>query len=203
MTAGRTAAGAGRDSVLRLFPGAVLTRQVTEADLLRLDEGSARRGLRGHTSPPRTLSESELLDAHCAWLHDEHRMNVMGVVTFKDEVAARCGIYSFDRALEFVTHGLVADLRIPAPFVLSAEHHRTGRLVPHVHAALSVPPHRIDAVCLKLRDYFDRAAGRSRFELMRDTSAATLYGLKDVVKATREDSSGVVYRLKSPKRAKW
>lgn len=209
MTAGtpQGTAGSGRDAVLANFPGAVaithLTRDELDAEIARLDESSARRGVYREHLPRRPLSESELLDAHCNWLHTEHRMNVMGVVTFTDKVAERCGIYTFDRALDFVWHGLTADLNSPAPFVMAAEHHRTGRQVPHVHLALSIPPHRIDAACMRLRNYFDSAAGRSRFELMRDTTAATLYGLKDVVKSTKVDTSGVRYRLQPPKRVKW
>lgn len=186
--------------------GAVCVSEVAPADLARIDAGSERRRGNVLPPPPRPLSESEQLNALCEWLHLEHHLNLIGVVTFTDDYAASRGIYSFARALDDVWAGLrevpMKDgIRgYPWKFVLAAEHHRSGRSVPHVHLALECPDHARSRVCSQLWDYFYRTRGRSRFEPMRDVTAATLYGLKDTVKSTRLDSSDVRYRLHHPKR---
>lgn len=207
MTASAAAGtGAGAvDPLLKAFRsengcGAVASRKLTDADLERLDAASARRGVRGHTSPKRLLAEENLLQAHCEWLHQEHHLNLIGVVTFSDQNAASRGIYTLDRALDDVWRGLTIGMRYPWKFVLAGEHHRTGRTVPHVHLALEAPPHATERVCRDLWHYFLNTSGRSKFEPMRDVTAATLYGLKDTVKSTKEDSSSLRMRLWHPKR---
>lgn len=209
MTAGRQAAGCGPDPVLAAFRGAVMTRPLTDEDLERLDAGSTRRGVKGHTSP-RPLADEQQLQAYCEWLHG-HGLNIMGVVTFTDRYADLHGLRNRpDRALDAVWHGLThARLKFgtdshkprggyPWKFVLAAEWHKTGRDVPHVHLALESRFHDPERVCDALFAYCFGTFGRSRFEPMRDTSAATLYGLKDTVKVCKEDPSMLRLRLWHP-----
>ena len=201
---GSSRAMVGTDPVLRLFPGSVSVSTASEADLARLDAGSARRGSI-HPRPRRAFSEEQQLQALCEWLHLEHHLSLIGVVTFSDEYAARHNIYSFQRALDDVWVGL-RDVEVkgkrgfPWKFVLAAEHHRTARTVPHVHLALECASYNHELVCTDLWRYFYNTRGRSRFEPMRDVSAATLYGLKDTVKSSKVDDSAVALRLWHPKR---
>lgn len=192
---------AGTDPILRAFRGAVALSQATDEDLERISRGSIRRGLRGHHNPARALSESQQLDALCQWLHEDHHLNAIGTVTFSDHYAQRHAIYSFDRALDDTWAGL-NEAHFHWKFVLAAEWHRSGREVPHVHLALEIPDHLTDRVLDQLRRYFDGTRGRSRFEVMRDTTAATLYGLKDTVKSSKIDTSGIRLRLHRPRRRK-
>jgi hypothetical protein len=88
----------------------------------------------------------------------------------------------------------------PFKFVLAGEAHRTGRLVPHVHLALESNSAPIDKLCSELFVYFLRTRGRCRFEPMRDVNAATLYGLKDTVKAAKSYPCAIAARLWHPRR---
>lgn len=180
--------------------GAVAVSIATEEDLDRIAAGSRRRGGVGSPNVPRPLKDSQSLEALCEWLHG-HGLTAMGVVTFTDEYADRFGIHSLDRALDDVWQGLqnVPMLNgrrgFPWKFVMAGEMHRTGRSVPHVHLALEIPDRAMEGACGELWRYFYGSRGRSRFEPMRDVNAATLYGLKDAVKAVKEDPAALRYHL--------
>jgi hypothetical protein len=124
----------------------------------------------------------------------------MGVVSFSDAYAARHGIYSPKRALDDVWRGITQDARIRGShgfrgrFVLAAEWHRTGREVPHVHAAFEGVGNR-QSLCYDFWRHFKNTRGRCRFEEMRDVDTATLYGLKDVLKEDASTADGFRFRL--------
>lgn len=191
--------------------GTIALSQVTDDDLARLDAGSIRRrGTAFMDSPPtpRPVADEQQLQALCEWLHG-HGLDLMGVVTFSDDYADRYGIHSLKRAMQDVWRGL-HDIPMgkgdnvrcgyPWKFVLAGEHHRTGRSVPHVHVALESHGAPVSKLCFELYDYFYRTRGRARFEPMRDVDSATLYGLKDSVKASKHDPDAFAARLWHPRR---
>lgn len=193
------------DPILREFPGAIRIGKLSESELQSLTERIEARGLHGHNAPARAVSEAAELDAYCQWL-SSFGLDLIGVVTFTDDYAQRHGITSLSRATSDVlgalrnAHFRRGDARgyrkgFPFSYVLSAEWHRTGRLVPHVHVALESRGANTDRLCRELRGLFDGSRGRSRFEVMRDTSAATLYGLKDTIKEVKRDSEAIYLRL--------
>lgn len=195
----------GTDPLLSMFRGSVAYSIASEADLERIAEGSRRRGNGPRPQPRREIAEEDLLQALCEWLSTEHHLNLMGVVTYSDRYADRHKVYSLDRALDDVWLALRSvpiggRQGYPWKFILSAELHRSGRQVPHVHVALECPDRIAESVCADLWDYFYSTRGRSRFEPMRDRSAATLYGLKDTVKVAKVDTAATRVRLWHPKR---
>lgn len=201
--------GLERDPVLKTFPGAVSISKLSESDLERLDERSKARGVRGHLSPPRAVSEAAELDAYCEWVAG-HGLDLIGVVTFTDEYAQRHNIFSLSRAVDDVASGLRSihcrrgDSRgfvsgFPFSYVLAGEFHRTGRAVPHVHLALESRGSNQGRLLRELRGYFDGSRGRSRFEVMRDRTAGTYYGLKDTIKSVKHDSDAIYLRLLRPR----
>lgn len=158
-----------------------------------------------HLAPARAVSEAAELDAWCGWMR-EHGLDLMGVVTFTDDYANRHGIKTLQRALADVEAGLRSgtfrrgDARgalqgFPFSYVLAGEWHRTGREVPHVHLALESRGANPGRLLRELRGLFDGSRGRSRFELMRDCDAATLYGLKDTLKTAKTDADPIRFRL--------
>lgn len=194
------------DPVLRALPGAVRVFKLCrfcKAELQRAPRQAHR------PVPARPLSESLELDEYCSWL-SSFGLDLLGTVTFSDEYATRHGLTTLSRSVHDVEHGLRAihvrrgDTRgfrkgFPFSYVLSAEWHRSGRQVPHVHLALESRGAPVDRLLRELRGYFDGSRGRSRFEVMRDRSAGTLYGLKDTVKEVRHDSDAILLRLCRPR----
>jgi hypothetical protein len=154
----------------------------------------------------------------CSWLA-ETGLDIIGSITYSDPYAAApeyhwstergCyvnhgghGILSIDRALKDVRQGLRevpmkrgAIHGFQGKFANSGEWHPSGRIVPHVHLALDSMGAPIEAVCGDLYRYFSSTRGRSRFEPMRDCDEATLYGLKDTVKASASDANALDLRL--------
>lgn len=187
------------DPTLRSFPGSVLLGQ-------RGPEPA--HAYERPPSPRRPLAEEEQLQALCEWLHG-HGLDLMGVVTFSDQYADSHGIYSIASAVRDVWRGL-SEIRMhsgkgykvgyPFKFVLAGEMHRTGRTVPHVHVALESHGVPAGKLCAELFTYFLFTRGRCRFEPMRDVDLATLYGLKDTVKASKSDPSAIAARLWYPRR---
>lgn len=194
------------DPVLRLFPGSVRVSTLAEDELAALPQQRVT-----HPAPARAVSEAAELDAFCEWLSC-YGLDVIGTVTFSDDYAQRWGITSLARAVEDVKGALRSihlrrgDARgfvsgFPFSYALAGEWHRTGRQVPHVHLALESRGANQDRLLRELRSFFDGSRGRSRFEVMRDRSAATLYGLKDTVKSVKLDSDALYVRLSSPRKS--
>lgn len=175
-----------------------------------VEAGSARRGVVQAALDARKVKRSHhnetQLQSFCSWLSSKG-VDIIGTVTFTDEYAARRGIYSLNRALDDVWSGL---LEVPMKrgqivgfrnrFVLTGEWHPSGRQVPHVHLALESRGAPMEAVCSDLFRHFVSTRGRSRFEPMRDTTEATLYGLKDTIKSSDLDPDCIRLRLVRPKR---
>lgn len=186
---------------------------VDKLDSAEIDALAARSAARGAVSAAldarkvkRSESEAAQLEAFCEWLAAEG-LDLFGVVSFSDDYAARYGIYSLKRGLDDVWAGLnQVPLRrgqrvgFRGKYVLAGEWHPSGRLVPHVHLALESAGCPPEKVCGELYRYFYGSRGRSRFEPMRDVDTATLYALKDTVKASARDADCVRFRLWHPKR---
>lgn len=198
-------------SGIHLPRGCVVHSEASEDDLARLARSSAARGVREHALIARNhlkrrAAETQQLQVFTEWLSCQG-LDLFGAVSFTDEYAARHGIYSLSRALDDVWVGLndvpMKRGRIkgfPGKFVLAGEWHPSGRSVPHVHLALESGSAPGDAVCNDLWRYFFHTRGRSRFEPMRDQNVATLYALKDSVKASTKDADSVRFRMWRPKR---
>lgn len=193
-----------RGTVLRSWvPQEEIDRITAASEERRFWDQYARRTAhaRGPDGEPCGCSRCVRLHATCEWLSG-FGLNVIGTVTYSDEYASRRGIYSIARALDDVREGLrcvpmKAGRRtgFMGPYVLCGEHHPSGRNVPHVHLALATAREPAGAVCSELWSYFYATRGRSRFEPMRDTSKATLYGLKDTVKSADLHGDWIVTRL--------
>lgn len=189
--------------------GTVVSCQATEAELDELERRSQDRGVREHAHVARhvkrSASEERQLQEFCQWLQG-HGLDILGSVTFTDEYAARHCVYSLKRAIDDVHAGL-RDIRMKrgslqgfrGKFVMAGEWHPSGREVPHVHLVLDSMGAPIENVCTDLWQYFYLTRGRSRFEPMRDTSVATLYGLKDTIKSGVIDPDSMRLRLSRPR----
>lgn len=189
------------------FPrGTVVTSACDSADLDRIADGSQRRGVQAFAALSRKVKRSardeSQLQAFCEWLASKD-LDILGTVTYSEEYANSHRIYSLKAALQDVAAGL---REIPmvrgtirgyrGRYVLAGEWHPSGRQVPHVHLALdSMGVVDSDKVCADLFRYFKSTRGRSRFEPMRDTSTATLYGLKDTIKASEHDPDSLVLKM--------
>lgn len=190
--------------------GTVVNTELRDDELLALEARSAARGARAAglaaRKVRRSLQEEMSLHAFCGWLN-ELGVDTIGTVSFTDEYAERRGIYTFRRALDDVWEGL-HDVPLKRGsrhgfrnrFILSAEWHPSGRTVPHVHVALESGTMPSERLCDDLWGYFFGTRGRSRFEPMRDVAEATLYALKDTIKASARDADCVRFRLHRPKR---
>jgi hypothetical protein len=190
--------------------GAVIQTSATAADLERIADGSERRGWLLRNGPgsntgfrvKRSARDEGQLGALCEWLHS-YEIDLIGTVSFSPAYAESHGIFSLKRALADVALGL---REIPmvrgtikgyrGRYVLAGEWHPSGRNVPHVHLALdSMGVADPEKVCGELFRYFFSTRGRSRFEPMRDCDSATLYGLKDTVKASEHDPDSIYLKL--------
>lgn len=193
-------------SGLMLPRGTVVSYQGTADELVALELESERRGVRAGASEARRVKRStrdeRQLHALCKWLSDLN-LDTIGSVTFSDDYAKGHGVYSLARALSDVYQGLheVSMNRgkihgYRGRYVLAGEWHPSGRSIPHVHLALdSMGVHDHERLCRELWDYFAHTRGRSRFEPMRDADEATLYGLKDTMKASERDPDCIVFKL--------
>lgn len=192
------------ESGLHLPRGCLVTRQATEAELQALAARSAARRAAApaaaRLAPPRPAGDTAQLDGFCEWLQAEG-LDVFGSVTYRDDYAERFSIFSLNRALGDVWRGL-HDFGFRYKFVLAGEWHPSGRRVPHVHLAMESGGIPADRVCRDLYGYFLHSRGRCRFEPMRDQSVATLYALKDSVKASARDADSIRFRLWRPKRVR-
>lgn len=180
--------------------GCIVTEHATAEEIERVTaRAERRRGPQGVAAPSRPQQDSDWLHETSQWLQ-LHGLNAMGVVTFSDRYAGSRGIYSPAAAVDDVWRGLTTEIPLRGSygfwgkFVLAPEWHRTGRQVPHVHLAFETIGNA-ETLCADLRRYFGNTRGRSRFELMRDVDAATLYGLKDVLKEQRGSVQGFGMRL--------
>jgi len=183
---------------------AFLARECVRVDTLdewELEDLQARcdaRGVRAWDSlsrrtVKRSAAEAAGLQSLCEWLSG-HGLDLLCTVTFSDSIAASRGIYSLSRAIDDTRRGL-RSLDLGAGyrrgfenrFVLAGEWHPSGRTIPHVHGVLesgNLDTHRL---CQSLYAHFLHTSGRCRFEPMRDVDTATLYGLKDTLKACASD----------------
>lgn len=197
-------------SGLLLPRGSVVVDKLDEGQLEALQERCDARGVLAASKAARLVkrsaAEERQLQAFCEWLKAEG-LNIFGAVTFTDDYAERYGIYSLNAGLNDVWRGLSnvpmkngrrAGFR--GKFIISGEWHPSGRRVPHVHLALECGSAPMDKVCQELWRYFYGSRGRSRFEPMRDQDVATLYALKDSVKASAHDADSVRFRMWRPKR---
>lgn len=195
------------------LPRGTVVSSVLDADELaglekRSDRRGAREGAQRARRVSRPIADARHLHELCAWLAT-HGLDILGTVTYSDEYARTHGIYSLPSALRDVRRGL-AEVRMKrgtiqgfrGRFVLAGEWHPSGRQVPHVHLCLDSMGAPIEAVCSDLFRYFKQTRGRSRFEPMRDVTEATLYGLKDTVKAAAHDASCLDMRLVRPRCSK-
>jgi hypothetical protein len=188
----------------------MLTYAATGADYEALAAGSVRRGLSAADrlqarKVRRSAAEEAALHAFCGWLA-EYGLDVIGTVTFSPKYADDHGIVSLERAIDDVRRGLAqCGMRhgrkkgFQGRYVLAGEWHPSGRQVPHVHLALESRPWRTDEDVRSLWSYFFGTRGRSRFEVMRDVDRATLYGLKDTIKASQNDATSSYLRLAQPR----
>lgn len=194
-------------SGLSLPRGSVLVREATEQELVDLEVRSIVRGVRQHAQVARhvkrSAAESSALDEFCAWLAG-YAIDGFGTITFSDQVAETRRIYSLRRAIEVVRLELrVAGMKngrqrgYTGRYVLAGEWHPSGRQVPHVHIAFET--FRASGVCPDLFRHFSNTFGRCRFEPMRDVDTATLYALKDTIKATSKDPDSLYLRLTRPR----
>jgi len=176
---------------------------LSDDELAALNERCAARAkpqAAGAARVRRSVAEASQLDSFCEWLHN-NGLDLFGTVTYRDDYAKQYGIYSLKRGLDDVWAGL-SHFGFRYKFVLSGEWHPSGRQVPHVHLALESAGQPVDKVCYELYHYFFHSRGRSRFEPMRDQNIATLYALKDSVKASARDADSIRLRLWRPKRVK-
>lgn len=171
-----------------------------------VESESARRGVVAGALQSRKVKRSardeSQLQALCEWLHG-YQLDILGTVTYSDDYAQSHGINSLRAALQDVARGLREMPMVGGTirgyrgrYVLAGEWHPSGRNVPHVHLALDsmgvVDPSK---VCTDLWRYFYGTRGRSRFEPMRDVNTATLYGLKDTIKAAEHDPDTIYLKL--------
>jgi len=191
---------------------AFLARECVRVDTLNeweLEELQARCDARGvrdwdalaRRTIKRSAADAAGLHALCEWLQG-HNLDVLCTFTFTNEVARDRGIYSLNRAIKDVARGLrYVDL---APgyrrgfenrFVLAGEWHPSGRTIPHVHGVLESGSIDPDKLCRMLFPYFLNTSGRCRFEPMRDVDTATLYGLKDTLKASQHEPDALWLKL--------
>lgn len=173
--------------------GAILRMTLTQAELDALEARAERRRAPASVTSVslRSAADEAALDALCAWLAD-NGLNVIGTISFRPDVAERMGLHTLDRALT-VTEAFIKRVH-RGNYVLAGEWHPSGRSVPHVHLALACSGDRSQA-CHDLWRKAFADFGRSRFEPMRDVSRATLYGLKDTIKATTHDATSMRLRL--------
>jgi hypothetical protein len=194
-------------SGLSLPRGSLVVREASEQELLDLEVASivrgARRGAQVARHVKRSVAESNALDEFCGWLSG-NAIDGFGTVTFTDQVAEKRRIYSLRRAIEVVRlelrHAGMKNGRqrgYTGRYVLAGEWHPSGRLVPHVHIAFET--FRAEGVCRDLFRHFSNTFGRCRFEPMRDIDTATLYALKDTIKATSKDPDSLYLRLTRPR----
>jgi len=194
---------------LLLPRGTVVTIRPDDADdhaevVALVESESERRGIVQGTLTARKVrrsaADSEALQSLCSWLSG-HDLDLFGTVSFRDDVAQSRGIYSLGRALDVVASELKGfryhgKQGYRGKFVLCGEWHPSGRTVPHIHAVLSsagaVDVHEFSQ---DLWRHFFNNCGRSRFEPMRDQTEATLYGLKDTLKASHADANSMRLRL--------
>lgn len=190
--------------------GSLLVYEASERELCDLETRSIARGVRAHEQTARhvkrSAAESAALDEFCSWLAGLG-LDGFGTITFSTPYAERHRLYSLKTALEHVRHVLRG-----APmhggrsrgylgrYVLAGEWHPSGRTVPHVHIAFET--FRAEGVCRDLYRHFSNTCGRCRFEPMRDVDTATLYALKDTIKATSKDPTSLVLRLQRPRAAR-
>lgn len=188
----------------RFMPGAYLLSALDDEKRAALALGSERRGAiadnRLARGVRRSAADERQLQTFCEWL-SRYGLDILGTVTYREEYASRYGIFSLSRALQDVERGLrEVTLRHGAGqgfrgrYVLCGEWHPSGRVVPHVHLALESRG-GVKNDCTDLFLYFLSTRGRSRFEPMRDQTVATLYGLKDTIKASHHDADCVRLRL--------
>lgn len=194
-----------------LFPrGTVIKSTLTPDELAEVQARSDLRGIADWAAASRnikrTRADETQLHALCEWFASKD-LDIVGSVSFTDEYSSSHGIYSLSRALSDIWRGLTemtlkrGQIRgFRGRFLLSGEWHPSGRLVPHVHMALDSNRAPIEAVCSDLWRYFFNSRGRSKFEPMRDTNIATLYALKDSIKASAKDAESLQMRLTRPKR---
>lgn len=196
--------GVWRHSSGVLLPrGAVVTRTMDPDELAAFNDrcsaqAEPQAACAGRVR--RSVASASQLDAFCEWLQ-ANGLDIFGTVTYRDEYANRYGVYSLKRGLDDVWAGLT-HLGFRYKFVLAGEWHPSGRQVPHVHLALESAGQPIDKMCSDLYRYFFDSRGRSRFEPMRDQNVATLYALKDSVKASARDADSMRFRLWRPKRVR-
>lgn len=167
-------------------------KPVSAEDRERLDAlGFVRRNMR-----------SEGLHALAEWVH-RYGFDVVGTVTFSDEVASSRWVYSLRRALD-VAVGAVGDMGYRGPLVACGEWHPSGRSVPHVHLLVrsgsSAAGGGAEGLSRDLYAALGVSCGRCRFEPIRDTNAATLYAIKDAVKSCAADPDGLYVRLHAKKK---
>lgn len=186
--------------------GATVLRIMDVSDLDRLKSGSERRGVQAFATAGRKVKRSARdaaqLQALCEWLHG-YELDILGTVTYSEEYAERRGIRTLAAALRDVAEGLreVPMVRrsirgYRGRYVLAGEWHPSGRKVPHVHLALdSMGVVDAEKVCGDLFRYFKSTRGRARFQPMRDATVATLYGLKDTIKASEHDPDSILLKL--------
>lgn len=190
-----------------VFPrGTLVTTTADDGDLNRIADGSARRGVQAFAALSRKIRRSardeSQLQALCEWLHG-YQLDILGTVTYSDDYAESHGIRSLAHALADVDRGLremwmrnhsIRGYR--GRYVLAGEWHPSGRKVPHVHLALdSMGVVDSEKVCGDLFRYFKSTRGRCRFEPMRDATTATLYGLKDTIKASEHEPDTILLKL--------
>lgn len=171
--------------------GSVVHETLSPEELALREAGAGSR--RPGPAPARPQLHRDSLDAMASWF-SMHGLNAMGVVTFSNDYAARYGIYTPRAAVRDVFRGLINEVPLRGSrgfwgrFALAPEWHRTGREVPHVHIAFETIGNPV-TLCADLNRFFGNTRGRSRFEVMRDCDAATLYGLKDVFKEQLESGT--------------
>ncbi len=186
--------------------GSTYLGTLSEEELDALEARSRARGAREFQTRarlPDTTEEDRGLQAFCEWLNG-YRFDVLGVVTFSDEMLKKLEISDTGRAVQYVGRQLIRSFKLGPGyrkgfenrFALSGEYHREGRAtIPHVHLALESHRLRTDKLCRGMWAHFYPRCGRAWFEPMHDTNAATLYGLKDVFKNALSDSEASWFRL--------
>jgi len=197
-------------SGLLLPRGTVVKSELSADELAELEARSDLRDVQSwynrSRNIKRTRQDETQLHALCEWFSTRN-LNILGTVTFSDDYAASHNIYSLSRALTDVWNGLTemtlnkGKIRgFRGRFLLSGEWHPSGRHVPHVHLVLDSRGAPIESVCSDLWRYFYHTRGRSKFEPIRDVDTATLYALKDTIKASAHDPECLRMRLTRPKR---
>ena len=186
----------------------ITTRPADDADradvAAYVDTAIERRGVHAASQSARRIrrsaADTAALDAFCEWLHG-HSLDLLATFTYSDEYAAGHGIYTLPAALDDVARGLRSvDMLgnrqgFAGKYVLAGEWHK-DRSIPHVHGVLSSNGCTdVARLCRDLTEHFRSTRGRCRVEPMRDNSIATLYGLKDTMKASAADPDTLRMRL--------